>query len=79
MEEVCKNMINESRIKLPVNHEDFYYDGFAWYLLGNYERAIYDYERSKEYDLYYSEYENWERNKNNSLNIALIYKEFNWY
>ncbi len=57
MKKVCEKMLSGKLFPVPKEKEDFYYDGFAWYLLGNKERANYDYERSTDYDLYYSEYE----------------------
>ncbi|MBN1576765.1 MAG: TIR domain-containing protein [Chitinispirillaceae bacterium] len=39
----------------PKNCEDFYYDGFAQYLLGNTDRAQYDFERSRHFDSYYAQ------------------------
>ena len=41
------------RFPLPSSYEDFYYDGFASYLLGNTERAKYDFERSRQFDVWY--------------------------
>ncbi len=57
MKEVCEEMLSYKLFSIPNKKEDFYYDGFAWYLLGNEERAKYDYDRSTGFDLYYSEYE----------------------
>ena len=41
----------------PQTCEDFYYEGFANFLLGNAERAQHDYERSRRFGLYYSQLE----------------------
>ncbi|MCK4677385.1 MAG: tetratricopeptide repeat protein [Bacteroidales bacterium] len=51
---VCEQILTDKPFNLPKSNEDFYYDGFANYLLGRYERAKYDYERSGNYDTYYS-------------------------
>ena len=37
----------------PCSYEDFYYDGYANYLLGNTERAKHDFERSRQFDTWY--------------------------
>lgn len=57
MREICSNLLSGALFPLPTKEEDFYYDGFAQYLLGNMEKALYDYERSNKFDKYYSEYE----------------------
>jgi tetratricopeptide (TPR) repeat protein len=49
----CLRMLG-GQFPCPKCCEDFYYDGFAWYLLGNTERAKYDFERSRQFDRYYS-------------------------
>jgi tetratricopeptide (TPR) repeat protein len=48
----CGKMIN-GMFPNPQTFEDFYYDGFAYFLLGNAERAHYDYERSRRFGPYY--------------------------
>jgi tetratricopeptide (TPR) repeat protein len=48
----CLQMLG-GRFPLPSTYEDFYYDGFANYLLGNSERARYDFERSRQFDTWY--------------------------
>jgi tetratricopeptide (TPR) repeat protein len=50
----CGKMIN-GMFPTPQTCEDFYYDGFANYLLGNAERAQYDYERSRRFGPHYSQ------------------------
>jgi tetratricopeptide (TPR) repeat protein len=55
---ICRELLYGKLFPLPVTREDFYYDGFAQYLLENEERASYDFERSDNFDLYYSHYVN---------------------
>jgi tetratricopeptide (TPR) repeat protein len=50
----CGKMIN-GMFPNPQTCEDFYYDGFAYFLLGNAERAHHDYERSRRFGPYYSQ------------------------
>ena len=45
----CTRMLG-GMFPCPQSCEDFYYDGFAQYLLGNTDRAQYDYERSQRYN-----------------------------
>jgi tetratricopeptide (TPR) repeat protein len=64
---ILLNMGDEKRMRIecsrilsgmfpnPKTCEDFYYDGFAYFLLGNAERAHYDYERSRRFGPYYSQ------------------------
>lgn len=54
---VCREILNGKLFNLPESQEDFYYDGFAQYILGNIERAQYDFERSQSFDSFYSEHE----------------------
>lgn len=45
--EACEQVLDSENFGAsPLTTEDFYYTGFANYLLGNHERARYDYERS---------------------------------
>ena len=53
--EVCHEILHGKLFNLPESQEDFYYDGFAQYILGNIERAQYDFERSQSFDSFYSE------------------------
>ena len=56
VQEVCEMVLNRKYFRNPRTTEDFYYDGFANYLLGEYARARYDYERSSGFiDKYYDE------------------------
>jgi tetratricopeptide (TPR) repeat protein len=50
----CSKMLN-GMFPNPQTCEDFYYDGFAHFLLGNAERSQYDFERSRRFGLYYSQ------------------------
>jgi tetratricopeptide (TPR) repeat protein len=51
---ICGTVLDGDHFDIPKTGEDFYYDGFANYLLGNNERARYDYERSRGFfDKYY--------------------------
>ena len=52
----CSKMLN-GMFPNPQTCEDFYYDGFAHFLLGNSERAHYDYERSRRFGSHYSQLE----------------------
>lgn len=45
-EQACRQVLSSGQFRTPVSAEDFFYDGFANFLLGNRERAQYDYERS---------------------------------
>ncbi len=56
---VCKQVLDRTNFSnATLTNKDFYYMGFANYLLGNYERAQYDYERSSGYfSKYYDELE----------------------
>lgn len=56
-EKLCRNYFSLFSGSLPATASDYYYDGFVWYLLGNHERAQYDYERSGGFDTYYKNYE----------------------
>ena len=49
---VCLRILG-GQFPTPRSCEDFYYDGFANYLLGNSERAQYDFERSHQFDTWY--------------------------
>jgi hypothetical protein len=55
--EICLNLINGLYFPLPKTEEDFYYDGFAQFLLGNIDKSNYDYERSHQFDTHYSAFE----------------------
>ncbi|MCX6842182.1 MAG: tetratricopeptide repeat protein [candidate division WOR-3 bacterium] len=46
LREVCERVLDRRHFRNPATPEDFFYDGFANYLLGNLDRARYDYERS---------------------------------
>ncbi|MGA1876182.1 MAG: tetratricopeptide repeat protein, partial [bacterium] len=51
---VCEEVLNRKYFLPPKTSKEFFYDGFANYLLGNHERARYDYERSLDfYEKYY--------------------------
>lgn len=52
----CSKMLN-GMFPNPQTCEDFFYDGFAHFLLGNSERAHYDYERSRRFGSHYSQLE----------------------
>lgn len=58
MRSLCKQVLNKRQFGLPQTEQDFYFTGFAQYLLGNHDRAEYDHERSDGYDAYYDQYEN---------------------
>lgn len=49
MTSICKKVLNPKYFPLPKSKKDFYYDGFANYLLGEKQRARYDFERSREF------------------------------
>jgi len=53
----CERYIEQYMKLLPENRSDYYYDGFARFLLGQMEQAQYDYERSGKFDVFYSEVE----------------------
>lgn len=44
--DLCLDIIKNKPFGNPSSYEDFFYDGFVNYLIGRYERAKYDYERS---------------------------------
>jgi len=52
---VCFRILNPDETGYPETPEDYYWNGFANYLLGNFDRAKYDYERSNNFDKYYSQ------------------------
>ena len=54
-EKICRRMLSAQQFPNPVREEDFYLDGYANYILGNVERARYDYERSGKRQPYYDE------------------------
>jgi hypothetical protein len=51
--DICKLVLNEEEYGLPATPEDFYWNGFANYLLENSSRARYDYERSNHFQAWY--------------------------
>lgn len=54
----CETVLDLNLFPLPQSKEDFFYTGFAHYLLGNYEEARFDYNRSLNFcDHYYDEIE----------------------
>lgn len=53
--DICSEVLG--RADAPLTAEDFYYAGFANYLLGDYSRARYDYERSGRFYGYYDQFE----------------------
>jgi tetratricopeptide (TPR) repeat protein len=54
----CEQMLLGGKtFPLPISEEDYYFDGFVWFLLGNNERAQYDYERSNSFDIFYEQHE----------------------
>ncbi len=57
VQRICQSLLSGGLFCLPKSEEDFYYDGLAHYLLGNSERAQYDYERSHQFGLPYSSIE----------------------
>lgn len=57
MREVCGQVLDQKIFgDSPPTAEDFYYMGFANYLLGNHELARYDYERSGRLFKYYNKF-----------------------
>ena len=57
VQECSRKVLDRKYFKLPSNNEDFFYDGFANYLLGDNVRAQYDYERSENcFEWYYDKY-----------------------
>jgi tetratricopeptide (TPR) repeat protein len=57
MTAICAKILKGSVFPSPRTCEDFYYDGYAHYLLGDLACAQSDYERSKRFDAFYSRYE----------------------
>jgi tetratricopeptide (TPR) repeat protein len=57
MRKACSQVLDQAYFRnATLTKEDFYYMGFANYLLGNHERARYDYERSsRRFIKYYDE------------------------
>jgi len=56
MHEACRKILDRRYFRTPQTAEEFFYDGFANYLLGRDERAKYDYERSDGFcSVYYDE------------------------
>ncbi|MBN2103768.1 tetratricopeptide repeat protein [bacterium] len=56
MRRVCEEVLNRDYFPIPKTKEDFFYDGYANFLLENHERAKYDYERSEDFcDQYYNQ------------------------
>jgi tetratricopeptide (TPR) repeat protein len=53
----CELVLDHIHFDNPQKPEDYYYDGFANYLLGRDERAKYDFERSGNLFQYYDEYD----------------------
>jgi tetratricopeptide (TPR) repeat protein len=51
--DVCKKILNSEEFGLPSTPEDFYWNGFANYLLENSSRAHYDFERSNHFQPWY--------------------------
>ncbi|MBN2103765.1 toll/interleukin-1 receptor domain-containing protein [bacterium] len=56
MKELCKRVISDAGLSLPQTKKDFYFTGFANYLLDELERARYDFERSEAFDDYYNQF-----------------------
>ncbi len=46
MKQACRHILDRKSFPLPHTEEDYFYEGFANYLLGHHSRAQYDYERS---------------------------------
>ena len=46
-EELAVRVLDQKECRLPETNMDFFYDGFANWFLERYERADYDFERSK--------------------------------
>jgi tetratricopeptide (TPR) repeat protein len=59
MRKICAQILDQTNFpNSTLTKADFYYMGFANYLLGNHERAQYDYDRSSRYfNKYYDELE----------------------
>ena len=57
VEDICREILGGQLFPPPKTASDYYFDGFAQYLLGNIERARYDFERSSNFDFYYSEFD----------------------
>jgi tetratricopeptide (TPR) repeat protein len=57
LKRVCEDYLSYRYFPLPGRVADYYMDGFIQFLLGNTERALYDYERSGKYDKYYNQHE----------------------
>jgi len=56
-ESACREMLEGHAFGKPVTRRDFYWDGFANYLLGRRDRARYDHDRSGSYDVFYERYD----------------------
>jgi tetratricopeptide (TPR) repeat protein len=54
--DVCSEILDYDLNGYPETAEDYYWDGYANFLLGNPERAQYDFERSFHFDVYYNLY-----------------------
>lgn len=51
---ICEKVLDPKFFSFPVTGDEYYYNGFANYLLGRFARAEYDFERSgQSYDNYY--------------------------
>jgi tetratricopeptide (TPR) repeat protein len=57
MTAICTKILKGNVFPPPQNCEDFYYDGYAHYLLGDLACVQSDYERCRRFDSYYSRYE----------------------
>jgi tetratricopeptide (TPR) repeat protein len=56
--ELCNKVLDPAGFSAaPLTAEDFYYSGFANYLLGDHPRARYDYERSGKLYEYYDQFD----------------------
>jgi tetratricopeptide (TPR) repeat protein len=53
MKTACRRVLDGQSFPLPRTAGDFFYDGFANFLLGEHQRARYDFERSGDYCSYY--------------------------
>jgi tetratricopeptide (TPR) repeat protein len=54
--ELCKTALSRASMGYPQTNEDFFYDGFANYMIGRHERARYDFERSSGFcEFYYQD------------------------
>ena len=52
--ELCNTALSRASMGYPQTNEDFFYDGFANYMIGRDERARYDFERSSGFcEVYY--------------------------